>query len=239
MTVEHFFRMVWRFNALAFALACTLALILSAYALVQVLRHETRSVSAHSVTRLETSTSLPETFEIGTFTWLDENRTVWAPVLAEQNYRLGHSAKTAGSTRNYLVYDMATARTTRLLPDNLTTILSAHPLRLDRPATSEPAPSPKAILLTLLPADTNGDGLVTPRDDIAIALARPEGTGLKRLPIAARRLLFSRLQSDASLFLVVGHEKMAEAITISIPGFEITRRVQIDTGLPTARSASR
>lgn len=231
MKASRFFRLVWRFNALALAAVAVVALLLGGYGLAEVLRHETRQIQAINITPAPEHAR--EELEIGAFTPLAPGPVLWAPVTARVDYALGRHSKQATSVRNYLFYDTEQRTSWRLLPDNRRLVLSVQPLRTRQAAdwsAAEPTPA-HALAVSLGDRDTNGDGLLTRNDDIAFGMARPDGTDFKRLEIGPGQLATAHLASETEAVLIVARPDGAEAVHVALPDARIVARHRIDAGL--------
>ncbi|MEZ5853381.1 MAG: hypothetical protein R3D67_01030 [Hyphomicrobiaceae bacterium] len=222
MTANRFFRLVWRMNALAIAGLCVLGLLLGTYALFQVTRHETRPILASGIA--PTNPQPSERLTIGAFSWLEPARLLWAPVEDGANYRLGLHSKTASSIRNYVIYDVAQATARYLLSDHSALITDARLLRQRNETPASPPPPAKAILVSLVKSDTNGDGYLTRTDDATLLMAAADGSDVRALAFEPGRLLDARLLGDTEALIMMARPAGVEAIHIALADRKILKR---------------
>ncbi|MEL6373941.1 MAG: hypothetical protein AAFR04_08220 [Pseudomonadota bacterium] len=236
MTAQRLFRHIWRFNAIAIAIAACLAILLGLFALREVTKSLTRTVNVRSVTPATPSSPNAPELALSGFTWLQPGRVLWSPLTTAQSYRYGGRAKASTSVRNYLFFDVEQNVTTRLLPDENALIVAARqlrfgprqeaePLRQTRPGyTRRGQPPLRALLITRVTKDTDGDGLITARDKPTLGIAGPDGRGHRVLDLAIDKLLSVSMIDAQTALLLVRTLRGFEAVRISLPAGDVTRR---------------
>lgn len=214
MNQRKFFAWVWRFNALVIAGAAMVVILVGAYLFLQIALHETRTVQKRSVASAPAATRAPETLRLGRFSWLVQGRSMWAPIQSSQSYGLRIGSKRTVSTRNRIIYDVASGTQRALLPDNKSVIFSARALRYG-PGRGAEKPL-MAILLVFADKDTSNDGFISYSDQKVIALTRPDGTGLKRLDVKGSPGVVEMLGPDSLLLQISGDGGATGMIYVSL-----------------------
>jgi hypothetical protein len=225
---NRFFRLLWRFNALAIAVCGLLGLFVGSIVAVQLARDVFRMpYQARDIARTNTeapaggANGVQEKLSVSSFSRINGTHVLWAPVTVDQTYDYRYSSKEAASTRNYVLYDTATGTTRSLLDNNRQIVLEARELR--RPESDMKAPL-EALFFALVENDSNGDGLLTSTDKISIALCRPDGQGLTKIGKAIGRTIGELVSDDGRTLIVMqddnGH---ITATHIDLPSFKVTK----------------
>lgn len=182
-----FFRLIWRFNALAIAAVSALGILIGLYSVYHIARDVFRTpYETHDAARIEmpSDTAKPgapasaKRIDVQAFSRIPGTPLVYGAVHATQAYDFRYSSKEATSTRNYLIYDTASGASRTLLPDDQSVISAFQFLTPDNAA---PDTAPLALAALFIDKDANGDGMLNHNDGAALALARPDGTGLTRI----------------------------------------------------------
>lgn len=229
---KSFFSYVWRFNAIAIAAVCCLALFVGAYAAFEIARNLYQSkYQAHGVARVDapaaedgakpTGAAAPiETkMSISQFSAVEGTSTIWATLTAMQNYDFNYSSKEASSTRNIVFYDTATGKSSKLFPTDNQLLVDIQEVRPLGPSGTQP---PKAFSLRVIDKDTNNDGVLSEQDSTTFALIRPTGDELTKFETipAGKHLGVSLDSSGNTLVVLQGDAKGIEARHIDLASFK-------------------
>ncbi|MEL7542977.1 MAG: hypothetical protein AAGJ70_04310 [Pseudomonadota bacterium] len=219
-----FFRTVWRFNALAFAVGVSLVTALAAYALYgTVKRHVaprvTNVASAPSEQRPQALS--PSTIRFGGLRDLHVGRTVWAPIVTQETYRSGIAAKATSSNRNYVVVELATGRAVQVFEDNAGLIIEARAVFGERDRRQPP----RALVFSVATEDTNNDGRLSRNDALGITIARADGSGATRLNVRGALLaVHAAPDEEVALFVRDQTSGAVEMLHVTAENFAITQR---------------
>ncbi|MEL6289048.1 MAG: hypothetical protein AAFQ35_09760, partial [Pseudomonadota bacterium] len=152
---------------------------------------------------------------------LDRGRTVWAPIVSEENYRTGLASKSSTSIRNYLVVDLATGERRRILERDTAVILTAQAVRS---RTASRRNVPLALVFSVVEQDTNGDGRLSARDAATVVMAQPDGATPRTLDATGELLAVRRApDGEVAIFLRCANGDL-ELIHVETEGFAIRQR---------------
>ncbi len=223
-----FFRAIWRFNALAIAAVSALGLFIGSYAAFQIARDIFyRPYQAQDMARVETKGSpgspppVRTDLSVANFSPIRGTQTLWAQLMATQDYDFRYSSKEASSIRNVIFYDVTSGKSRKLLPSDAAVILDTRELREDDPQGTKP---PKALLYSFVEKDSNGDGLLNHQDGVTLALSQPNGEGLTRIEEAAGHLKSETLVTAANeLVVMTERDGTLKALHIDLASFKVTK----------------
>lgn len=234
-----FFGLVWRFNALAIAAVSMISLVLGSYALAGLgLSLWRTKYDVQDMARVDpapndgtqpTQSRIDTTVAPQGFTEMAGTSLLVSPVTAKQTYDLSYASKTASSTRNLLFYDRATSESRKLLPDNTKLILGHTELRPDS-ATNGAARDkpPLALFLSIIDADTTGDGILNGDDKTTVMLSRFDGQQLTRFDDVKGTLNGSALTADAKeIVLMMLDGSATTAVHIDLADFKIKKQIAV------------
>lgn len=227
---------IWRFNAYVIAAAGLIAIALGTFALYQVSKNLLRQRHVGALaTAPKTSTSPANqaaqskpNFTIGRFGRIAGTPILRAAISSSEDRRRRYYSKTATATRNFIFYHMTSGRQHYLLPNNNAIIENQYDLRLPLPSGGiNTAAAPIALLYQLIDKDTNGDGLLSPRDRKTLALAQPDGSGLIRPNVSYNQMLGHAVISSKELVVLARQQDGVNAIHISLENFKVLRQMKI------------
>lgn len=233
-----FFRLVWRFNALAIAVASVIAVFIGLYAAYHVARDVFRvPYQAADAVRLEpqpTATDKPgepqakalrTDLDVGHFQHIGGTRHYYASVVGAQSYDYRYSSKEATSTRNLIYFDADTMESRKLLTTDDTLVIETRELR----GEGQPADTaPSAMLFSLVETDSNKDGMLNANDARTLALARVDGSGLERLAGITGQFRGEIVKAGgAELTLIVEDDHKLVAHAVDLATFKVTRTKEL------------
>lgn len=233
-----FFRLVWRFNALAIAAASTIAVFIGLFAAYHVAREVFRlPYQANDAVRLEPqpaatgnpadtqAKALRTDLDVGHFQHIGGTRHYYASIVGAQIYDYRTSSKEATGTRNMIFFDADTMESRKLLASDDTLIIETRELREEGQPSDA---TPKAMLFSLVEADTNKDGMLNVNDARALALSRVDGSGLERLTGIAGQLRGEIVKAGgAELTLIVEEAHKLYAHAVDLATFKVTHTKEL------------
>jgi len=236
-----FFKIIWRFNAIAIALAAIAVIGISVFVMTQLWQDMTRTRHANQVVNVDDGdTSLNETFSYGR-SWFDkDNQAVIVPLQISQEYERsmqfgssGPSKGTSQNTLNHLIVSPETGSSRWLFPDNNQLIIKRHSISRPLDAQEE---NQKAVarLYQIVTADSNGDKRLSERDRKTLIITMPDRTTPTALIADYDELLSAHHPDDNSFEILI---KAAGKFTVY--KFAIATHKQISKlelpALPTSR----
>ena len=177
MRPNQFFRTVWRLNGVLILLALLLA---AGAAVVGLVASLVFRVGDSSTDAPAAAVEGKARLEFGTMEEVSGTPYVILPLVRREAGK-GFSSGDTSETRNLLFYDTSTGATRWLRPGHGGIVLEHQFLSGRRPRGDEdgrePAPV-RWIRYELADLDTDGDGEVTGRDAVRVAVSGPGGEGL-------------------------------------------------------------
>jgi hypothetical protein len=217
-----FFRIIWKFNAIAIACASVIGILLGGLALYEFTNHMLRQRQVTNIAVAAPESGQPEqkiaTYDIGQFTKMRGSEVLWAPLHLRQKFQASYRSKAARSVANYVFYDPKTGKDSKLLQSNAQIIIQTHYLARDPHEKNTPI---QALAFEIVEKDTNGDGVMTRSDARRLALSKPDGTNLKRLPQMYAGILGTFVLEDGTLVLLVRHGEKVQALHVSGDTFTV------------------
>lgn len=217
MRKHMFFHRVWQFNALAIAALSALGILVGSFAAFHIARDLLRDRHVGGLARTAPDSATPDTeggdaqvqdarVSVGRFVRLSGTKFMWAPLELEQTYDLAIASKHATSTANHVFYDTANGQSHTVLQGNQQIITDFEAIRVPNVSVTEP---PVLLLYEIIEKDTNGDGYLNRQDAKRMALAKPDGRQLTRLPPVVDVMLGNTLGADG-LFIVFARTGTSE-----------------------------
>lgn len=233
MSRNRFFRRVWQFNALAIAGVSVLGLVLGSYGVFETVRHVLRDRSIHAAARVPVedageaneAESPREIISVGHFSKLHGADVLWAPVTGNQRYRFNVYSKSADSVRNYAFYNPQTGESRRLLGTDRTVISSARPLVAEKAGS---VPEAIAIIYEIIRKDTDGDGVLTERDQRDLVISRPDGSSAVQAVSGADVLHGASLAGSETVVVIYGRKGTMVAEHFAVADLKSVKRVPLN-----------
>lgn len=238
---NRFFKLVWRFNAIAIAFAAIVVIGVSLFIMTQVWQDMARNRHASQVVNVDAQdTSLTEVFSYGRPLFDRDNQTMIVPLHITQSYDLsggylssGPSKGTSQNPINYLIINSKDGAHRWLFPDNKQLIIKQR--HVSRPVGAEAADQiTVARLYEIVTDDSNGDKRLSERDRKTLILTKPDRSAATAL-ITDYDALLSVHHPDAGSFEVL----IEKAGVFTLYRFAIASHKQIGEielpALPTSR----
>ncbi len=227
-----FFHYVWRFNAIAIAVAALLAILLMIFAAIVIVKDITRDRNARNVVNISSDdpSDIDFQYNLNAGEYSDNGIVSFKLVMTQEFEFVYSSSKTTQNTVNYLLFDINTREQRWLLESNDQLILQRSTLKFDQEDKDEPA---AAHLYTLITSDTNQDGNLSESDDKTIAIAQHDGTGFK--------ILFDDVANTPSIEnagegrIILTYRDLQGLLIvaeISLSDFSVTHKTVIEDTLP-------
>ncbi|MCF6314686.1 MAG: hypothetical protein L3J30_00050 [Marinosulfonomonas sp.] len=183
-----FFKLVWRFNAIAIAFAAIVVIGIGLFIMTNLWQDMTRNRHATQVVNVDDQdTSLNEVFSYGRPLFDRDTQTMIVPLHLAQNYDLsggylssGPSKGTSQNPINHLIVSRKDGAHRWLFADNKQLIIKQH--HVSRPVGAEAADQiTKARLYEIITADSNGDKRLSDRDLKTLIITQPDRSAPTRL----------------------------------------------------------
>jgi hypothetical protein len=165
MDSNPFFRFVWRLNALVLFGAASIAVVLGAYGLYQIVKQETQTSFVEDQARLDPEPVTQEKLTFGRLEPVPGRDLARVDVRAEQPAYggLASSEKIIGSTRNVLLLDLETGKTRKLFDTDKNIVMSETRFPIDARGGPTDAPT-TGYIFTVVSADSNKDNRLSASD---------------------------------------------------------------------------
>ena len=214
-----FFAIVWRFNALAIAVASVVCLVLGAYAGYKIFTEETRQRRVSNVVNVGETVS--EQFTLGSAVTIAGTPYVRAPLYREQTYSGSHYSKWSDQNAvNYLFLNVA-RNESRWLFDGAGQLVLESQLVFDKLKDApQEERKPVALLYVIVEKDSNGDGRLTSKDAVAVTASAVDGTNPKRLLEGVDHLTSMQQISDDKVLLQYQKNGQTLFELYSVPSME-------------------
>ncbi len=233
MMTRPIFQAIWNFNAVVIACASTLAITVGSYATYTIAREVLAERTANGLARAAPDTATPDTQQgeltVGNFSKLSGTKVMWAPLTLSQHYAYRLSSKHAQSVSNYMLYEVDSGRTRRLLNSNKQLIVAGHHVHRTSPRAENTAPA--LLAFEIIEKDTNGDGILNHEDVKRIAIARPDGRDLTRLPQMFEAFLGSTAATDGTVVLFARTSGRTKALHINPKSLSVVAENEINDGI--------
>jgi hypothetical protein len=185
------FRLVWRLNALVILGVGLVAGAVAAWALLQIVRDVVRPRVLDGVMHAPQA-ERAEIIALGGFEAAPGGRYLVAPVQGEQTGEVSVYSKTSGSTRDLVVLDRQTGHVARVLSRTDRVILSWQYPVADRAVPADPP----VLLVTVVDADTDGNGRLDGNDSRTLLGCAPSGQACTPLLTGIGQILSLLARAD-------------------------------------------
>jgi hypothetical protein len=177
-----FFRLVWRFNALAIATASIGFILLGAYAAVSILKEETRVRRVTNVVNIGDAERVAEDFSLERPDVIAGTSYVRVPLRRGQTYGGGsYYSKRTDQIVNYVFLNTSTNESRWLFERAGQLILESQVLFSKLKSAPEELRQSVGIIYVVVDRDSNGDGRLTERDAQSLATSDVDGTNYRKL----------------------------------------------------------
>lgn len=216
MTMNRFFRLLWRFNALVVAGAGLVVIGGSMVVAVVVIQQERRETP---IVKPNTPSPDSQKLAFGDFNPVVGVSTVIVPLEQDaESYGFGSSGGRRSVTRNLLFVDLTSGVQRWLIESG--SVLILHYRQIERDVPRGKRAEAIAILAEIIDADTDGDGRLGNGDRVTVAFTRPDGTGYTEAIRDIDRLFGTRLVGGD---LVIGYERKGDynIATVRLSDFHV------------------
>jgi len=211
-----FFRLLWRFNAIAIAAAALLMLAFGSVIGFGLLfdRKTTRVVSADPADQ-----SVETILRYGGPQRMSGS-VLRIPLIKDQTYTYRLASKGSRSnTINFAFVKIDSGETSWLLTDNRALVLSHHIIaRTDE----QDRRAPLAIVYAIVRADTSGDGFLSASDDVEIAVGLPDNSRFEVLVSGAKTLKWADRAGEDRAMIVFADAEGSKLAWLSISDLSVT-----------------
>jgi len=200
MTVNRFFRLLWRFNALVVA-GSGLAVMAGALLLAVVLYLDQRRDKP--AVKADAPAPVAQALAFGDFSAVAGTVVVIIPLEQEVgSYGFASSGGPRNVTRNLLFIDLTTGTQRWLIAGGNALISRYRTIERDTPRGRKAEAI--AIMAQVVDADTDGNGRLDEGDRMTVAFAKPDGTGYTAAIRDVDRLLgWQQMGGD----VLIGYER--------------------------------
>ncbi len=175
---NRFFKFVWRFNALAIAIATVLVSLIAAYAVYEQYRFRTRDRQTSEVLRPEGTAVSQDILKLGQPSPIRGTPWIAIPLVREQNANFSYYTKDyKGNQVNFYFADTTSGIGHWLLPNSKALIVNSLWLTVGEAADETTI----GAIHEIIRQDSNGDGVISAKDKSAIAHTGVDGAGLRLL----------------------------------------------------------
>lgn len=236
-----FFKLVWRFNAIAIAFAAIVVIGIGLFIMTNLWQDMTRNRHATQVVNVDDQdTSLNEVFSYGRPLFDRDNQTMIVPLHISQNYDLsggylssGPSKGTSQNPINHLIINRNDGSHRWLFADNKQLIIKQY--GVSRPIDAkEQDQSTVARLYEIITADSNGDKRLSNRDRKTLIITKPDRSAPTRLIADYDDLLSVHHRDDSSFEVLIEKAGIFTLYKFSIASHQQTGEIELPA-LPTSR----
>mgnify|MGYP003504097499 FL=1 len=214
------FKNIWRFNAIVIMLVGVLSIIVALFACTMIYKEITRDRSVTNIVNIEETTEKTEAWQLGGMTSVKGTDILMLPLHSEQNYSRGSYNKSASSTRNYLFINAETGKKYWLFGRNDYLITETN--QLPDSMYAEQAIVAKAILYSVVKADTNNDKTLTSADSLTVAISKPSGEKYTELLKDIDFVNGYEVINDKSVIIVFQRDNIGYSATIDLENLSVT-----------------
>jgi hypothetical protein len=224
-----FFKYVWRFNALAIAVAGTTCILLGFYAALTNFKEETRPRRVTNVVNVDQQDKVSEEFSLGTPSAIAATSYVRVPLYRGQSYSVG-SIYSKGSQQvvNLLFLNSSTNESRWLFNGVGQLLLDSHDLFNKLKDAPDQPRAAVAVVYVIVEKDTNGDKRLTEKDATTLAASAADGTNYRKLiegidqlysvkQIADDKVLVLYQKNRETISELYGVPSMAPLMQASVP----------------------
>ena len=225
---SNFFGYVWRFNALAIAIASIGVILLGSYAAVAILMEKTRVRRVTNVVNVGENEKISEEFTLERPDVIAGTPYVRVPLRRGQTYGGGSfSSKSTVQIVNYLFLNTSTNRSRWLFERADQLILESHDVFSKLKSSPDETHRSVGMLYVVVDRDSNGDGRLSERDAQSLAASAVDGTDYRKL-IEGIEQLYSVQQISDDRVLVL-YQKNAQTVSelYSVPSMQPLTKANI------------
>jgi hypothetical protein len=209
---NRFFDYVWRFNALAIAVAAILCILLGVYAGAIIFKQETRSRRVTNVVNVGDKDKIAEEFTLGDPSTIAGTQYVRVPLYRGQSYGASsapyYSKISEQNLVNFLFLNSSTNESRWLFENAGQLLISSQVLSNKLKTTPGEQNAAVAILYTVVERDSNGDNRLTDKDAVSLAASDVDGTKYRKLIEGIERLYsVQQIADDKVLVLYLKDQK--------------------------------
>lgn len=226
-----FFKWLWRFNAIAIAIAASGTILAFAFVLYEVNEDYNRPTTRREVVNTDPEDrSVKETIRVGGLTRTGENNLYRYSLMREQVYDAGYSSKsTYNNVFNYGFLDIETGASHWLLDKNDGLITWNEAIRRTTGDEAEQITTTHAWLYLLVENDTNDDKRLSESDLKTLIIAPPDGTSPQVLLSNIQSVISNNTYDKGTQIIVYHDHAGVHAALISIDTLTLEKVVQIPT----------
>lgn len=233
---QRFFRLVWRFNAVAIAAAAMVVigggLLVAASLAWQVFGSlKTSQVAVATAPKTETETGAPKSAPVerpAGFSTLGRTGLLYSEIFnVEAVPQSGIARRYRKASRNaldWLIYDPATGGSRMLIGARPNLLIEAR--LLSWRASADAPLEDRALFLRYVQTDSSGDGFLSASDQAVFALARPDGRDLTPLAITGE-LVSLTLIGRTEAVLLTRTDDGAVATHLDLVAKRVTRSARL------------
>jgi hypothetical protein len=219
-----FFKLVWRFNALAIAVATTICILLGVFAALMIFREETRPRRVTNVVNIDQQDKVSEEFSLGNPGAIAGTSFVRVPLFRGQSYNTGSLPLPKSSQQNlvnYLFLNISTNESWWLFNGVGQLVID------DRSQFNKVKDSPDqprigvGVIYTVVERDSNGDNRLTEKDAVSLATSKVDGTNYRKLIESIDQLYSIQQVSDEKVLVLYQKDQQTFSDVYSIPSMEL------------------
>ena len=226
---NHFFRYIWRFNALAIACASTGVILLGCYAALTILKDETRVRRVTNVVNVGEGEKVLEEFSLGRPDIIAGTPYVRVPLRRGQTYGGGsfYYSKNTEQVVNYVFLNTSTSESRWLFEHASQLIVDSRIVYSQLKNLPDESRQSVGLLYVVVDRDTNSDGRLSEKDSASLVASGIDGTNNRTL-IEGIEQPYS-IQQIADDKLLVLYQKNAQTISelYSVPSLQRLKQATI------------
>jgi hypothetical protein len=227
---SRFFKYVWRFNALAIAVASILMVVLGLYAAATIFKAETRPRQVTNVVNVGEKDKISEEFTLGSVQTIEGTPYVQIPLYRGQSYASAgslYSKTSERNTANYLFLNTATYESRWLFDGAGQLITDSEVLFSKLKRSPDEARTGVGIILTIVEKDSNGDNRLTDKDAVSLAVSDVDGGRYRKLVEGIERLHVVRQIADDKVLVLYQKDQETVFELYSLPSMTRLQRSSI------------
>jgi len=216
--VNTFFRNVWRFNALAIAVATIAIVLLSAYTVLSIFSETTRTRRVTNVVNVGEQEKVSEESSLGSPLAIAGTSYVRVPLIRGQSYPGSYYPKRSEqNVVNYLFLDIST-NGSRWLFERASQLILENQILFNKLKTSpDEARTAVGIFYMVVDRDSNGDNRLSERDAVALAASAIDGTNYRKLIEGIEQLYSVQQIADDKVLVLYQRDKQTFSELYSLP----------------------
>jgi hypothetical protein len=207
-----------------------LGVIIALFGCIMIYKEITRDRSVTNIVNIEETTGKTEEWQLGSIASVSGTDILMVPLHSEQNYSRGSYNKSASSTRNYLFINAETGKKYWLFGRNDYLITETN--QLPDSMYGEQAIVAKAILYSVIKADTNNDKTLTSADALTVAISKPNGEKYTELLKDIDFVNGYKVINDQSVILVFQRDNIGYSATIDLDSLSVSGEEKLPSVQP-------